>query len=88
MLTEIVYNTGLHFNVLNTSASICNIAVNVNENVFLLLFLKTQFLIQECASLITKPNFISTLSYAIDNPLHYQKVGIVFVFSSPKNVIS
>lgn len=35
---------------------------------------QTQFLIQECASLITKPNFISTLSYAIDNPLHYQKV--------------
>ncbi|PIO34363.1 hypothetical protein AB205_0070670 [Aquarana catesbeiana] len=34
---------------------------------------QTQFLIQECASLITKPNFISTLSYAIDNPLHYQK---------------
>lgn len=43
------------------------------------LFLKTQFLIQECASLITKPNFISTLSYAIDNPLHYQKVGITFI---------
>ncbi|KAI1235489.1 CCR4-NOT transcription complex subunit 1, partial [Lamprotornis superbus] len=37
-------------------------------------FHQTQFLIQECASLITKPNFISTLSYAIDNPLHYQKV--------------
>ena len=50
------------------------------------LFLKTQFLIQECASLITKPNFISTLSYAIDNPLHYQKVGIAFIFSSPKDV--
>ncbi|KAG8143770.1 putative CCR4-NOT transcription complex subunit 1-like protein, partial [Naja naja] len=33
----------------------------------------TQFLIQECTSLITKPNFISTLSYAIENPLHYQK---------------
>ncbi|KAM9510044.1 CCR4-NOT transcription complex subunit 1-like isoform 11-T11 [Guaruba guarouba] len=33
----------------------------------------TQFLIQECVLLITKPNFISTLSYAIDNPLHYQK---------------
>ncbi|XP_033897529.2 CCR4-NOT transcription complex subunit 1 isoform X2 [Acipenser ruthenus] len=32
-----------------------------------------QFLIQECVSLIIKPNFISTLSYAIDNPLHYQK---------------
>ncbi|XP_066569688.1 CCR4-NOT transcription complex subunit 1 isoform X2 [Amia ocellicauda] len=32
-----------------------------------------QFLIQECSSLITKPNFISTLCYAIDNPLHYQK---------------
>uniref|UniRef100_A0A2R8ZKM3 CCR4-NOT transcription complex subunit 1 n=1 Tax=Pan paniscus TaxID=9597 RepID=A0A2R8ZKM3_PANPA len=36
-------------------------------------FHQTQFLIQECALLITKPNFISTLSYAIDNPLHYQK---------------
>ncbi|XP_049642075.1 CCR4-NOT transcription complex subunit 1 isoform X6 [Suncus etruscus] len=36
-------------------------------------FHQTQFLIQECATLITKPNFISTLSYAIDNPLHYQK---------------
>ncbi|GCB68586.1 hypothetical protein scyTo_0015232 [Scyliorhinus torazame] len=38
-------------------------------------FHQTQFLIQECASLITKPNFISTLCYAIDNPLHYQKVN-------------
>ncbi|KAM9510045.1 CCR4-NOT transcription complex subunit 1-like isoform 12-T12 [Guaruba guarouba] len=36
-------------------------------------FHQTQFLIQECVLLITKPNFISTLSYAIDNPLHYQK---------------
>ncbi|XP_066569697.1 CCR4-NOT transcription complex subunit 1 isoform X10 [Amia ocellicauda] len=36
-------------------------------------FHQTQFLIQECSSLITKPNFISTLCYAIDNPLHYQK---------------
>ncbi|XP_014349155.1 CCR4-NOT transcription complex subunit 1 isoform X3 [Latimeria chalumnae] len=36
-------------------------------------FHQTQFLIQECASLITKPNFIATLCYAIDNPLHYQK---------------
>uniref|UniRef100_A0A673NA93 CCR4-NOT transcription complex subunit 1-like n=1 Tax=Sinocyclocheilus rhinocerous TaxID=307959 RepID=A0A673NA93_9TELE len=35
--------------------------------------LQTQFLIQECVCLITKPNFISTLCYAIDNPLHYQK---------------
>nr|XP_006813651.1 PREDICTED: CCR4-NOT transcription complex subunit 1-like [Saccoglossus kowalevskii] len=32
-----------------------------------------QFLIQECATLITKPNFISTLCYAVDNPLHHQK---------------
>ncbi|XP_034541655.1 CCR4-NOT transcription complex subunit 1 isoform X8 [Notolabrus celidotus] len=32
-----------------------------------------QFLIQECVSLISKPNFISTLCYAVDNPLHYQK---------------
>ena len=38
-------------------------------------FPKTQFLIQECVSLISKPNFISTLCYAVDNPLHYQKVG-------------
>uniref|UniRef100_A0A8C5HTK1 CCR4-NOT transcription complex subunit 1 n=1 Tax=Gouania willdenowi TaxID=441366 RepID=A0A8C5HTK1_GOUWI len=37
-------------------------------------FHQTQFLIQECALLISKPNFISTLCYAIDNPLHYQKV--------------
>ncbi|XP_010750314.1 CCR4-NOT transcription complex subunit 1 isoform X4 [Larimichthys crocea] len=36
-------------------------------------FHQTQFLIQECVSLISKPNFISTLCYAIDNPLHYQK---------------
>uniref|UniRef100_UPI00358E5F7C CCR4-NOT transcription complex subunit 1-like isoform X3 n=1 Tax=Myxine glutinosa TaxID=7769 RepID=UPI00358E5F7C len=36
-------------------------------------FHQTQFLIQECTALITKPNFISTLCYAIDNPLHYQK---------------
>ncbi|XP_060741470.1 CCR4-NOT transcription complex subunit 1 isoform X2 [Tachysurus vachellii] len=36
-------------------------------------FHQTQFLIQECVFLITKPNFISTLCYAIDNPLHYQK---------------
>uniref|UniRef100_A0A3Q3J6D6 CCR4-NOT transcription complex subunit 1 n=1 Tax=Monopterus albus TaxID=43700 RepID=A0A3Q3J6D6_MONAL len=36
-------------------------------------FHQTQFLIQECVSLISKPNFISTLCYAIDNPLHCQK---------------
>ncbi|KAM9569890.1 CCR4-NOT transcription complex subunit 1-like isoform 29-T29 [Salvelinus alpinus] len=36
-------------------------------------FHQTQFLIQECVSLISKPNFISTLCYTIDNPLHYQK---------------
>ncbi|CAL9697168.1 unnamed protein product [Knipowitschia caucasica] len=36
-------------------------------------FHQTQFLIQECVSLISKPNFISTLCYAIDHPLHYQK---------------
>ncbi|XP_037622047.1 CCR4-NOT transcription complex subunit 1 isoform X2 [Sebastes umbrosus] len=32
-----------------------------------------QFLIQECVLLISKPNFIATLCYAVDNPLHYQK---------------
>ncbi|KAH0501647.1 CCR4-NOT transcription complex subunit 1 [Microtus ochrogaster] len=48
----------------------------------------TQFLIQECASLITKPNFISTLSYAIDNPLHYQKVifGLALLNSSSSDL--
>lgn len=44
------------------------------RHVLLLNLHKTQFLIQECVSLISKPNFISTLCYAIDNPLHYQKV--------------
>ncbi|XP_040017501.1 CCR4-NOT transcription complex subunit 1 isoform X3 [Gasterosteus aculeatus] len=36
-------------------------------------FHQTQFLIQECVSLISKPNFIATLCYAVDHPLHYQK---------------
>ncbi|XP_037622046.1 CCR4-NOT transcription complex subunit 1 isoform X1 [Sebastes umbrosus] len=36
-------------------------------------FHQTQFLIQECVLLISKPNFIATLCYAVDNPLHYQK---------------
>ncbi|XP_061899061.1 CCR4-NOT transcription complex subunit 1 isoform X3 [Entelurus aequoreus] len=36
-------------------------------------FHQTQFLIQECVSLISKPNFVSTLCHAIDYPLHYQK---------------
>uniref|UniRef100_A0A3P8PW59 CCR4-NOT transcription complex subunit 1 n=1 Tax=Astatotilapia calliptera TaxID=8154 RepID=A0A3P8PW59_ASTCA len=47
-------------------------------------FHQTQFLIQECVSLISKPNFISTLCYAIDNPLHYQKVifGLALLNSS------
>ncbi|KAL3860717.1 hypothetical protein ACJMK2_010802 [Sinanodonta woodiana] len=34
---------------------------------------QTQFLIQECGYLLSKPNFVSTLCYAIDNPLHHQK---------------
>ncbi|XP_060561916.1 CCR4-NOT transcription complex subunit 1-like [Ruditapes philippinarum] len=34
---------------------------------------QTQFLIQECNSLLTKPNFVSTLCFAIDSPLHHQK---------------
>uniref|UniRef100_T1ISW7 CCR4-NOT transcription complex subunit 1 n=1 Tax=Strigamia maritima TaxID=126957 RepID=T1ISW7_STRMM len=36
-------------------------------------FHQTQYLIQECVSLITKSNFISNLCYAVDNPLHHQK---------------
>uniref|UniRef100_A0AAQ5X6M0 CCR4-NOT transcription complex subunit 1 n=1 Tax=Amphiprion ocellaris TaxID=80972 RepID=A0AAQ5X6M0_AMPOC len=45
-------------------------------------FHQTQFLIQECVSLISKPNFISTLCYAIDNPLHYQKLYLVSLLLS------
>lgn len=36
-------------------------------------FHQTQFLIQECGTLLSKPNFVSTLCYAIDFPLHHQK---------------
>ncbi|XP_052816540.1 CCR4-NOT transcription complex subunit 1-like isoform X2 [Mya arenaria] len=36
-------------------------------------FHQTQFLIQECTSLLSKPNFVSTLCFAIDSPLHHQK---------------
>ncbi|XP_056008647.1 CCR4-NOT transcription complex subunit 1-like isoform X3 [Ostrea edulis] len=36
-------------------------------------FHQTQFLIQEFGSLLGKPNLVSTLCYAIDNPLHHQK---------------
>ncbi|CAH1779661.1 unnamed protein product [Owenia fusiformis] len=32
-----------------------------------------QYLIQESSLLITKPNFVSILCYAVDNPLHQQK---------------
>ena len=35
---------------------------------------QTQFLIQECSTLLSKPNFVSTLCNAIDHPLHHQKV--------------
>lgn len=53
---------------------LCSSPVSVLSCLLWLLFVKTQFLIQECVLLISKPNFISTLCYAIDNPLHYQKV--------------
>ncbi|KAL4234231.1 CCR4-NOT transcription complex subunit 1 [Mactra antiquata] len=36
-------------------------------------FHQTQFLIQECATLLSKPNFVSTLCFAVDSPLHQQK---------------
>uniref|UniRef100_T1DC70 CCR4-NOT transcription complex subunit 1 n=1 Tax=Cupiennius salei TaxID=6928 RepID=T1DC70_CUPSA len=34
---------------------------------------QTQFLIQECASILNRPNFVSTFCYAIDCPLQQQK---------------
>ncbi|XP_054715343.1 LOW QUALITY PROTEIN: CCR4-NOT transcription complex subunit 1-like [Uloborus diversus] len=36
-------------------------------------FHQTQFLIQECAAILNKPNFVSTFCYAIDCPLQQQK---------------
>ncbi|XP_055951329.1 CCR4-NOT transcription complex subunit 1-like isoform X2 [Argiope bruennichi] len=36
-------------------------------------FHQTQLLIQECASILHKPNFVSTFCYAIDCPLQQQK---------------
>jgi hypothetical protein len=45
-------------------------------------FHQIQLLFQECVALLTKPTLISNLCYALDNPLHHQKVwfvGNVFV---------
>ncbi|KAG8177929.1 hypothetical protein JTE90_000793 [Oedothorax gibbosus] len=36
-------------------------------------FHQTQFLVQECASILNKPHFVSTFCYAIDCPLQQQK---------------
>ncbi|GAB1606660.1 Hypothetical predicted protein [Argonauta hians] len=36
-------------------------------------FHQTQYLIQEFTALFSKPNFVSTLCYVIDNPLQHQK---------------
>ncbi|GFY28149.1 CCR4-NOT transcription complex subunit 1 [Trichonephila clavipes] len=36
-------------------------------------FHQTQLLIQECASILNRPNFVSTFCYAIDCPLQQQK---------------
>lgn len=37
-------------------------------------YFQAKLLKQECNSLLSKPSFISTLCFAIDNPLHHQKV--------------
>jgi hypothetical protein len=45
-------------------------------------FHQIQLLAQECVALLTKPTLISNLCYALDNPLHHQKVrfaGSIFV---------
>lgn len=34
---------------------------------------QTQYLIDECSSLLTKPSFISNLCFAVDNPFNHQK---------------
>uniref|UniRef100_A0A131YE57 CCR4-NOT transcription complex subunit 1 n=1 Tax=Rhipicephalus appendiculatus TaxID=34631 RepID=A0A131YE57_RHIAP len=36
-------------------------------------FHQTQYLIQEFSSVLSKPNFVSTVCFAIENPLHHQK---------------
>lgn len=43
--------------------------------------LQIQLLIQECANLLSKPTLISNVCYAVDNPLHHQKVNyFTFMF--------
>ena len=44
-------------------------------SVFIVSF-QIQYLIQECATLIVKCNFVSVFCYAVDNSLHHQKVGM------------
>ena len=44
-----------------------------------------QFLIQECGTLLSKPNFVSTLCFAIESPLHHQKVQLSFNICIPEN---
>lgn len=36
-------------------------------------FHQTQYLIQEFASVLSKPNFVSSVCFALENPLHHQK---------------
>lgn len=69
-------SSGKDFHQVKSGTVLSKVTFLQRLNFWLTLFclLQTQFLIQECVSLITKPNFISTLCYAIDNPLHYQKV--------------
>lgn len=37
-------------------------------------YFQTKLLKQECNSLLSKPSFISNLCFAVDKPLHHQKV--------------
>ncbi|CAL1280479.1 unnamed protein product [Larinioides sclopetarius] len=49
-------------------------------------FHQTQLLIQECASILHKPNFVSTFCYAIDCPLQQQKLSKVLKLSSVQEI--
>jgi len=51
--------------------------LSVNNTICYCFLFQTQFLIQECTSLLSKPNFVSTLCFAIDSPLHHQKVRLI-----------
>lgn len=50
-------------------------------------YFQAKLLKQECNSLLSKPSFISNLCFAIDNPLHHQKVFMHNIVILPRDEI-